>query len=147
MIDHVQLKVQQLFYDLQLNQNIKDGIEKNYPSNRIRTSDLRIAALFPLQSSALPTELSRDSCWREDKTKLYNSILNFISLLSLTEHLATLSRLIHTFEVYHLCPWKYSRLWLEFHMTSEFYFKTCTLFLKILTVKGKHSVLIEIIRI
>ena len=31
--------------------------EKKNPPNRIRTSDLRISAL-PLQSSALPTELS-----------------------------------------------------------------------------------------
>ena len=37
--------------------NIK---HKNNPSNRIRTSDLRISASIPLQSSALPTELSRE---------------------------------------------------------------------------------------
>ena len=44
-------------YKLQHNVNIND---KNNPSNRIRTSDLRISALIPLQSSALPTELSRE---------------------------------------------------------------------------------------
>ena len=35
-------------------------IVKNSPSDRIWTSDLRISAVFPLQSSALPTELQRD---------------------------------------------------------------------------------------
>ena len=38
------------------------------PSSRIRTSDLRISAVMPLQSSALPTELSKGhlSCWKDD---------------------------------------------------------------------------------
>ena len=35
--------------------------KKKTPSSRIRTSDLRITVL-PLQSSALPTELSKESC-------------------------------------------------------------------------------------
>ena len=36
---------------------------KIVPSNRIRTSDLWISALFnQLQSTALPTELSKESC-------------------------------------------------------------------------------------
>ena len=34
--------------------------EKKNPANRIRTSDLRMTVSIPLQSSALPTELSRD---------------------------------------------------------------------------------------
>ena len=47
-------------------------INKNYPSNRIRTSDLRISAIIPLQSSALPTELSRDSCQLRQQAKYMN---------------------------------------------------------------------------
>ena len=42
-------------------QIVCDKYDKKVPANRIRTSDLRMAsAVNPLQSSALPTELSRD---------------------------------------------------------------------------------------
>ena len=49
-------------HDQQCSNNVKrqgGKGKKKYPSNRIRTSDLRISALLPLQSSALPTELSK----------------------------------------------------------------------------------------
>ena len=50
-----------------------DSVIKKYPSNRIRTSDLRMSALHsPLQSSALPTELSRDDADARQQ-KSYNS--------------------------------------------------------------------------
>ena len=49
-----------------------DGKEKNNPSSRIRTSDLRMTT-FTLQSSALPTELSKGP--REYKWK--NSLSNY----------------------------------------------------------------------
>ena len=48
-------------YFLLSNSNLSFVFDKKYPSNRIRTSDLRMSAHIPLQSSALPTELSRDS--------------------------------------------------------------------------------------
>ena len=38
----------------------KEKEKKNHPSSRIRTSDLRITVVT-LQSSALPTELSKDA--------------------------------------------------------------------------------------
>ena len=53
-----------------------DSVIKKYPSNRIRTSDLRMSALHsPLQSSALPTELSRDDADARQQKKLKFIIL------------------------------------------------------------------------
>ena len=44
---------------------------KNTPSSRSRTSDLRIIVIHQLQSSALPTELSKEAIQEEEKNSLY----------------------------------------------------------------------------
>ena len=50
--------------------NKKKKKEKKIPSSRIRTSDLWIT-ISPLQSTALPTELSKDTCLQIYKLSFY----------------------------------------------------------------------------
>ena len=133
--------------------------KQKIPSNRIRTSDLRISAIFPLQSSALPTELSRDRYknWPQNITlnldcdisrKKVTGVVGFwhlepvillILLLSTHKSRMDLQNLINLLLHTEVNSYFSSTKSILFHFRSKIYFVLLSLITKIPYVIKFHS--------